>query len=462
MPDTQFDLVIIGGGPGGYVAAIRAAQLGIKTALVERDDLGGICLNWGCIPTKALVKNAEVVDTFNHAKDFGITLGKFSADYGAAIDRSRVVSNRLVKGVEFLMKKNKIEVFKGAATLTARDRVQIKPAGQTLTAKNIIIATGARPRSLPGLDLDGKNVISSREALELREVPNPLVIVGASAIGMEFATIYHPYGADITVLEALPHLLPKEDEEVSIEFEKQMQRKGIKFKTNAKVEKAEKSGKQINLHVTTPQGAEMVPAQKVLVAVGIQPNSDGMGLEALGIALERGAITVNEFMQTNVPGIYAVGDVTMKLALAHVASAQGITAVEHLAQKNARPLDYNAIPRCTYSDPQVASLGLTEAQARELGGEISIGKFPFRANGKALGINSYEGFIKIIADKKYGEILGVHMIGPEVTDLTGEFALAKSMELTPLELAHAIHAHPSLTEVIGEAALDTFGEAIHM
>ncbi|MBI3914932.1 MAG: dihydrolipoyl dehydrogenase [Chloroflexi bacterium] len=464
MPDTQFDLIIIGGGPGGYVAAIRAAQLGMKSALVERDNLGGICLNWGCIPTKTLIKNAEVVDTFNHAKDFGVTVEKFSADYGSAIDRSRVVSNRLVKGVEFLMKKNKIEIFKGDAVLTARDQVQVKQSGQTLTAKNIIIATGARPRSIPGLDLDGKNVISSREALELKDVPNPLVIVGASAIGVEFATIYHPYGADVTILEALPHLLPKEDEEVSVEFEKQMQRKGIQFKTNAKVEKAEKSGtrSEIKLHVTTPQGSEIVAADKVLVAVGIQPNSENLGLEALGIALERGAIAVNEFMQTNVPGIYAIGDVTMKLALAHVASAQGITAVEHLANKIARPLDYNAIPRCTYSDPQVASLGLTEAQARELGGEIAIGKFPFRVNGKALGINNYEGFIKIISDKKYGEILGVHMIGPEVTDLTGEFALAKSMEMTPLELAHAVHAHPSLTEVIGEAALATYGEAIHM
>jgi dihydrolipoamide dehydrogenase len=461
MSDQSYDVLIIGGGPGGYVAGIRAGQLGLKTAVVERDALGGICLSWGCIPTKALLKNAAVVDELLHAKDWGLSFDNFRADYGVAHERSRKVSDQLVKGVEFLMRKNKIEVFKDEAVLKSASQVELK-GGQKLDAKSIIIATGARARSIPGLELDGKNVISYREALELKEVPSPLVIVGASAIGVEFASVFHPYGADITVLEALPHLLPKEDEEVSKEFEKQMQRRGIKFKTNAKVEKAEKSDGQINLYVTTPQGSEVVSAQKVLVAIGVQPNSDNLGLESLGVATNRGAITVNEYCETNVPNVYAIGDVNMLLALAHVASAQGVMVVEKIAGKEARPIDYNAVPRCTYSMPQVASLGLTEAQARAEGHELSIGKFPFRANGKALSLNEPDGFIKIIADQKFGEILGVHMIGPEVTDLTGEFSLAKSMELTPMELAHAIHAHPTLTEVIGEAALATMGEALHI
>jgi dihydrolipoyl dehydrogenase len=462
MADTKYDVVIIGGGPGGYVAAIRASQLGLKVGLVEREWLGGVCLNIGCIPSKALLQNAAVVRTFQNAKDFGITVDHFTADYDAAVTRSRQVSSRLVKGVEFLMKKNKIDVFKDEAVVGPQRQVELKDGGQKLDTKNIIIATGTRPRGIPGLELDGENVVSSREAILARQVPNPIVIVGASAIGVEFGTIYRAYGAEITILEMLPHLLPKEDEEVSIEFEKQTQRAGIKYKTNARVERAERKDGRINLHVTTPQGAEIIPAQKVLVAVGVQPNSDNLGLEALGVKTDRGAILVDDNMQTTSPGIFAIGDVTMKLALAHVASAQGIVAVETIAGREPRPLDLNSVPRCTYSHPQVASLGLTESQAREGGSEISIGKFPFRANGKALGLNDYEGFVKIIADKKYGEILGVHMIGPEVTELTGELSLAKSMELTPLEIAHAVHAHPTLTEVVAEAALATMGQAIHI
>jgi len=462
MAENQFDVLVIGGGPGGYVAAIRAAQLGLRVGLVERDALGGICLNWGCIPTKALLKNASVIDTFNHADVFGIKVEKFTFDFSKAIDRSRVVSNRLVKGVEFLMKKNKIEVIKGDAILTARDTVEVKPTGQKLSAKNIILATGARARSIPGLALDGKSVISSREALELREIPSPLVIVGASAVGMEFATIYHSYGADVTVLEALPHLLPKEDEEVSVEFEKAVKKAGIKFRTGAKVESANASGGKVKLQVSANGATESIQAQKVLVAVGVQPNVENLGLEKLGVAMERGAIKVDEYQKTNVPGIYAIGDVTMQLALAHVASAQGVIAVETIAQKETRPLDLNNVPRCTYATPQVASLGLTEAQAKEQGHEVRIGRFSFRNNGKALGLDESDGFVKLVVDKKYGEILGAHLIGPEVTDLTGELSLAKSMELTPTELAHAVHAHPTLTEVIGEAALDSMGMAIHI
>ena len=462
MAMTEFDLIVIGGGPGGYVAAIRAAQLGQRVALVERDNLGGICVNWGCIPTKALLKNASVVETIKHANDFGIQVEKFSADFGKAIDRSRVVSNRLVKGVEFLMKKNKIEVVKGEATLTARDRVEIKPDGRVLTAKNIIVATGARPLSIPGLPIDGNAVITSREALELRELPSPIVIVGAGPIGMEFAYIYRAYGAEVTVVEMLPHLLPREDAEVSAEIEKAIKKLGINFRVNTKVEGAEKSGDQVRLKVSSDGKTEEIAAQKVLVAISVRPNSENLGLEALGVEMERGAIKVNDQMQTNVPGTYAIGDVTMKLPLAHVASHQGIIAAETIAGKETHPLNLNNVPRCTYCTPQVASLGLTEAQAKEQGYDVRVGRFPFRANGKALGINEYEGFVKLVVDKKYGEILGAHLVGPEVTDLTGELSLAKSAELTPLELAHAVHAHPTLTEVIAEAALDAMGQAIHI
>ena len=461
MADNPFDLIVIGGGPGGYVAAIRAAQLGQRVALVERDNLGGICLNWGCIPSKALLRNAEVVRLVRDAKDFGISIEKFSADYAAAQARSRQVSNRLVKGVEFLMKKNKIEVVKGEAMLTARDRVEVKPDNRALTAQNIILATGARARSIPGLTFDGKSVISSREALELKEVPNPLVVVGASAVGMEFATVFRSYGAEVMVLEMLPHLLPREDADVSTEFEKSVQKAGIKFRVGAKVESAKQSGGKVQLQVSANGATETIDAEKVLVAVGVQPNVENLGLEKLGVELERGAIKVDDHYRTNVPGVYAIGDVTMKLALAHVASAQGVIAVETIAGKEARPLDLNNVPRCTYASPQVASLGLTEAQAKEAGHDIRVGKFQFRANGKALGINEYEGFVKLVVDKNYGEILGAHLIGPEVTDLTGELSLAKSMELTPEELAHAVHAHPTLTEVIAEAALDSMGISIH-
>ena len=461
MSTSEFDLIIIGGGPGGYVAAIRAAQLGLRVVVVERDKLGGICLNWGCIPSKSLLQNASVVETIRHASDFGVQIQSFSLDFSAAIARSRTVVNKLLKGIEFLMKKNKIEVIKGDATLTARDRVEVQPEGRALTAKNIIIATGARARSISGLAIDGRQVISSREALELGEVPNPIVIVGGSAVGMEFATIYRSYGAEVTVIEMLPHLLPKEDEDISFEFEKAVKKAGIKFHVNTKVVQATRLGDKIHLNLSTNGGTETVQAQRVLMAVGIQPNVENLGLERLGVELERGAIKVDDYCRTNVPGIYAIGDVTMKLPLAHVASAQGVVVVETIAGKQPRALNYNNIPRCTYTRPQVASLGLTEAQARETGREICVGKFPFRANGKALGINEYEGFVKLVVDKKRGEILGAHLIGPEVTELTGELSLAKSAELTPMELAHAVHAHPTLTEVIKEAALDSMGQVIH-
>ncbi len=462
MADSQFDLIVIGGGPGGYVAAIRAAQNGMRVALVEREFMGGVCLNIGCIPSKALLKNASVVDTFRHAKDFGIAVEKFTPDYAAAVARSRVVSNRLAKGVEFLMKKNKITVYMDEGVLTARDTVELKKGGDKLTARNIIVATGARPVSIPGLQIDGQDVISSREAILAKELPSPIVVVGAGPIGMEFAYIYRSYGADVTVIEMLPHLLPREDAEVSVELEKAMQKYGVKFRLNTKVEGAEKLPGKVRLKVSSEGKSEEIDAQKVLVAVSVRPNSENLGLEALGVKTTRGAIDVDDAMRTNVPGIYAIGDVTMKLALAHVAQHQGILAADAMAGKETRPLDLNNVPRCTYCEPQVASLGLTEAQVKESGREYRIGKFPFRANGKALGINQYEGFVKLVVDAKYGEILGVHMIGPEVTDLTGELSLAKSMELTPVEIAHAVHAHPTLTEAVAEAALDALGQVIHI
>lgn len=461
MANLDFDLVVIGGGPGGYVAAIRGAQLGMRVALVERDQLGGVCLNWGCIPSKALLRNAEVVRLVRQAKDFGITIDHFSADYAAAQARSRRVSDRLVKGVAFLMKKNKVEIIKGEAMLMAADRVVVKPEGREVTAANIIIATGARPRSIPGLTMNGSTVISSREALELRELPASIAIVGASAVGMEFATVFRSYGVEVTVIELLPHLLPREDEEVSLEFEKAMKKAGIAFHINTQVVEATRGEDRVQLQLTKEGTGQTLEAAKVLVAVGVQANVEGLGLESLGIALERGAIKVDELCRTNVPGVFAIGDVTMKLALAHVASAQGVLVAELIAKKESRPLDLNRIPRCTYSAPQVASLGLTEAQARATGREIRVGRFPFRANGKALGLNDSDGFVKLIVDAKLGEILGAHLIGPEVTELTGELSLAKAMELTPLELAYAVHAHPTLTETLGEMALDAMGAAIN-
>jgi dihydrolipoamide dehydrogenase len=459
----QYDMIVLGGGPGGYVAAIRAAQIGMKTAIIEREELGGVCLNWGCIPSKSLLANAQVARYLTDSKTWGINInGSYTLDYAVAQERSRVVSARLVRGVGFLMKKHKVDVFKDTGTLTPNKQVELKGNGQKLAGKNIIIATGARARTIPGLELDGVSVITSREALELKTVPSPIVIVGASAIGCEFATVYRSYGADVTILEGLPHILPKEDEKVSQLVEKSFQKQGIKFKTGAMVERAEKKDGKVNMQVKTAQGSDVVTADKVLVAIGVSPNSENIGLEALGIKTTRGAIDVNDYCQTNVPNVYAVGDINMKLALAHVGFAQGVLAVEHAAGREVRPINYDSVPRCTYSHPQVASFGKTEAQIKEAGIEYTVGEFPFIANGKALGLNDYEGWVRIYADKKFGEILGVHMVGPEVTDLTGEISLAIANEMTPLEIAHAIHAHPTLTEVVGEAALATMGEALHI
>jgi dihydrolipoamide dehydrogenase len=481
MADTlSYDVVVVGGGPGGYVAAIRAAQLGKKTALVEREFLGGVCLNIGCIPTKSLLRNAELANILmGESKDFGFSFENLKLDYAVAQKRSRQVSDRLVKGVGFLMRKNKIDVYQGTGTLKSATQIEVKatsdaPAvnGQkydgVIEAKNIILATGHHPRALPGMEPDGKSIITYREALFLTTAPKSIVVVGAGAIGMEFAYVFRSYGADVTVIEMLPHVLPLEDDETAAEVAKAFKKQGIKMLVNTRTEAVEKTDAGVRVRVKD-QGTsteQTIDADMVLVAVGIAPNSQGIGLEAAGVTTDkRGFITVDEYLRTNVPSIYAIGDVTGKLQLAHVASAQGIVAAEHIAGHETRPLrdaDYAFMPRCTYCKPQVASMGYTEAQAREKGYEVKVGKFPFVANGKALGLNEKEGFVKIIADAKYGEILGAHMVGPEVTELLPELVLARTWELTTEEIARTVHAHPTLTETLMEAAHAVGGQAIHI
>jgi dihydrolipoamide dehydrogenase len=470
---TAFDLIVIGGGPGGYVAAIRAAQLGQKVAVVEREALGGVCLNWGCIPTKALLRNAEVINLLGQGGDFGFKIGDLTVDYAPAQKRSRQVSDRLVKGVGFLFRKNNITHVAGTGELVGPKQVKVMPSGQLLEAKSIIIATGARARSLPGMKIDGQRIITSREALELTVVPKRLVVVGAGAIGMEFAYLFRSYGADVTVIEMLPHVLPLEDDETAAEVAKAFKRRGIVALVNTRTEAvdvadagASDAGVTVRVKDQGTGQEQAIPADVVLVAIGVAPNSEGIGLETAGVATDkRGFIVVDEYLRTNVPGIYAIGDVTGKLLLAHVASAQGIVAAEHIAGHETRPIreaDYAFMPRATYCHPQVASIGYTEAQAKEKGYEVKIGKFPFIANGKALGLNERDGFVKIIADARYGEILGAHLVGPEVTELLPELALAHTWELTTEEIARTVHAHPTLSEALMEAAHAVEGQAIHI
>ncbi len=470
MAETMsYDVIVIGGGPGGYVAAIRAAQLGQQVAVVERENLGGICLNWGCIPTKSLLRNAELASILTgEAREFGFSFENLKLDYAVAQKRSRQVSDRLVRGIGFLFKKNGVTHIQGSATLVGPKKVKVEPSGQTLEGKALIIATGARPRSLPGITIDGQRIITSREALELTQVPRRLVVVGAGAIGMEFAYVFRAYGADVTVIEMLPHVLPLEDDEIAAEVAKAFKKQGIKTLVNTRTEGVDLVADGVTVRVKDQaSGAEQaIAADVVLVAIGVAPNSGGIGLDAAGVQTDkRGFIPINETMQTNVPGVYAIGDVTGKLLLAHVASAQGIVAAEHLAGHETRPIkdaDYAFMPRCTYCKPQVASLGYTETQAKEKGYEIKIGKFPFVASGKALGLNEKDGFVKIIADARYGEILGAHLVGPEVTELLPELVLAHTWELTTEEIARTVHAHPTLSEVLMEAAHGVNGQAIHI
>jgi dihydrolipoamide dehydrogenase len=459
---SPYDVVVIGGGPGGYVAAIRARQLGLAVALVEKEHLGGVCLNWGCIPTKALLRNADVVNLLNEGQTFGFSFENLNLDYGVAQRRSRQVSRRLTKGVSFLMKKNDIAVFEGTATLRQANEVEVQPSGEVLETRNLIIGTGARPSSLPGLEIDGQRLLTYRQALELKSVPASMAIIGAGAIGMEFAYLFNSYGAEVTVFEMLPNVLPLEDEEIGREVEKQFKKAGIGVHTNTRVQNIELDPAGATVHFAGQDETRSIKVEQVLIAVGVAPNSEDLGLEDLGVVTEKGAIRIDDRMQTNVGGIYAIGDVTGKLALAHVASAQGLVAAEAIAGQVTRPLDYAKLPRCTYCHPEVASVGLTEKEARERGYELEIGRFNLQANGKALGINDYAGFAKVIAEAKYGEVLGVHLVGPQVTELIAGPTGMIGLETTVEELARTVHPHPTLSEAIMEAAHAASGQAIHM
>jgi dihydrolipoamide dehydrogenase len=466
MTET-YDVVVIGAGPAGYVAAIRAAQLGQKTAIVDKQWLGGVCLNVGCIPSKSLLRNAEIAHILRErGKDFGFSFDNLELDYSAAFKRSRQNSDRLTKGVGFLMKKNKIDVHMGTAHLTKPNLVTVTDAdgaAKELSAKNIIVATGASAM-VPGVwEVDGERVVTYLEAIMQDKLPKSVVIIGAGAIGVEFATIWHSYGVDVTIVEMLPHLVPLEDEEVSKELEKNFKKRGINFLVGHKVEGIETLKTKVKVTVSAEGESQVLDAEQALVAIGFRPNSKGLGLEELGVNIsERGFIEIDERMATNVPGIWAIGDVTGKLMLAHVGSAMGIVCAENIAGAETITLDYEMMPRATYCQPQVASFGLTEAQAVERGYDVKIGRFPFQPNGKALGLGDYAGFIKIVVDGKYGEILGAHLIGPEVTELLPELTLAHMMELTPNEIARNVHAHPTLSEVIMEAAHGAEGSPIHI
>ena len=463
--DSEYDVAVIGGGPGGYVAGIRAGQLGLKACVIEREALGGVCLNWGCIPSKALLKNAEIVSYVRRADQFGLRFDNFEADYGVAVSRSRQVVDRMTRGVGYLLRKNGVAHIAGTARIAAPTAIEVTaPDGQSsrIRAGNIVIATGARPRSIPPLPVDGKRIVTSREAIVADDVPGSVAIVGGGAIGVEFAYVYRMYGAEVTIIELLPHLVPNEDAEISQQLERAFGRDGIRIRTGAGVTAASADADGVTLTLEKDGMAETARFDRVLVAIGVQPNTENLGLESVGVATERGYISIDDRMATNVPGIYAVGDVTGKLALAHVASAQGITAVEAIAGEETQPLDYALMPRATYCHPQVASMGLTEAQAREQGYEVKIGRFNVQASGKAVAMGETDGLVKLVIDAKYGEILGGHLCGPEVTELLGELSMTKLLEGTTLELGWAVHAHPTIAEMVHEAALDAEGRVVHM
>ena len=460
--EASYDLVVIGSGPGGYVAAIRAGQLGLKAAVVEREALGGTCLNWGCIPTKALLKNAEIVSYVRRSEEFGLKFEGFHADYEVAMARSRRVVDRNTRGVRFLLRKNNVEHIEGTGRLAGPNRVAVEPQGAVIEAKNIIIATGSRPRAIPTLPVDGKRIISSRESIVLTDLPQSMVIVGGGAIGVEFAYIYAMYGVDVTIVELLPRLVPNEDEDISVQLERSFKSLGMNILTGVAVTGVRTSPEGVTVSVEQDGATQSIQAGMVLVAVGVQPNVEELGLEAAGVAVDRAGIAVDEFLSTTVPGVYAIGDVTGKMPLAHVASAQAVTAVEHIMGMEPQPMDYVNMPRTTYCNPQIASFGLTEAQAREQGYEVSVGTFNALANGKALAMGETEGMVKLVVDSRYGELLGGHMIGPEVTELLGELSMTKMLEGTTLELGWTVHPHPSLSEMLKEAALSAQGRAVHM
>jgi len=464
---SAYDVVVIGAGPGGYVAAIRASQLGLKTAIVDKQWLGGVCLNVGCIPSKALLKNAEVAHTLRErGKDFGFSFENLQLDYSAAVKRSRQVSDRLTKGVGFLMKKNNIDVYMGAAKLISTTALTVTDRDgkvQELQAKNIIVATGATSASIPGVVVDGEKIVSYHEAILQEKRPESVVIIGAGAIGMEFATVWSGYGSQVTIVEMLPRVLPLEDEEVSTELAKAFKKRGVQILTGHKVQSVQATETGVKVVVSADGQETALEADQALMAIGFKPNSLNLGLEEVGVELtERKFIKINEKMQTSVPYIYAIGDVTGQLLLAHVASAMGIVAAEVIAGVETVTLDYRMMPRATYCQPQVASFGYTEAQAKEAGFELKIGRFPFMPNGKALGLGEASGFVKILTDAKTGEILGAHLIGPDVSELLPELTLAQRMELTTAEIARNVHAHPTLSEAIMEAAEGAEGHAIHI
>ncbi|QIE58540.1 dihydrolipoyl dehydrogenase [Rasiella rasia] len=457
---SKYDIIVLGSGPGGYVAAIRASQLGFKTAIIEKESLGGVCLNWGCIPTKALLKSAQVFNYLQHAEDYGLTVSGADKNFGKVVERSRGVADGMSKGVQFLMKKNKIDVINGFGKLKAGKKIDVE--GTEYSADHIIIATGARSRELPNLPQDGKKVIGYREAMSLEKQPKSMIVVGSGAIGVEFAHFYNAMGTDVTIVEYLPTLVPVEDEDVSKQFERSFKKAGVKVMTNASVEKVDTSGKTVKATVKTKKGEEVIEADVVLSAVGIVSNIENIGLEDVGIVTDKGKIMVNDWYQTNIPGYYAIGDVVPGQALAHVASAEGITCVEKIAGMHVEAIDYGNIPGCTYATPEIASVGMTEKQAKEAGYELKVGKFPFSASGKASAAGTKDGFVKVIFDAKYGEWLGCHMIGAGVTDMIAEAVLGRKLETTGHEVLKTIHPHPTMSEAVMEAVADAYGEVIHL
>ncbi|MVZ64982.1 dihydrolipoyl dehydrogenase [Sphingobacterium sp. DK4209] len=461
----NYDIIVIGSGPGGYVAAIRASQLGFKTAIIEREALGGICLNWGCIPTKALLKSAQVFEYLNHAEEYGIKVNGGEADFGAIVKRSRGVADGMSKGIQFLMKKNKIDVIMGTAKIKKDSKIEVKAAdGSTkeYTAKHTILATGARSRELPNLPQDGTKIIGYRQAMNLPKQPKSIVVVGSGAIGVEFAYFYNAIGTKVTIVEFMDRIVPVEDEEISKQLEKSLKKAGIDILTKSEVTSVDTKGELSKVHIKTAKGEEVIEAEVVLSAVGISPNIENLGLEEVGVKTDKGRVLVDDFYKTNIEGVYAIGDIVKGQALAHVASAEGITCVEKIKGLHVDPIDYNNIPGCTYCSPEIASVGFTEKAAKEAGYEVKIGKFPFSASGKASAAGAKDGFVKVIFDAKYGEFLGAHLIGANVTEMIAEVVVARKLETTGHEVLKAVHPHPTMSEAIMEAVADAYGEVIHL
>ncbi|MBA39437.1 MAG: dihydrolipoyl dehydrogenase [Dehalococcoidia bacterium] len=459
---ADFDVVVLGAGPGGYVAAIRAAQLGLKTAIIEKDSVGGVCLNWGCIPSKSLLRNAEVLNLVNNAEEFGITFENLTYDFSKAISRSREVVDKLTSGVRYLLNKNQVQLIEGTGKLIGPHEIETMEDNRKFTSENIIIATGARQRDIDSMPIDHHVVINSRDALSMSEIPDDITIIGGGATGVEFAHIYRSYGAKVTIVEMMDRIIPNEDSEISDSLKKSFAEREIDIKVGVAVKSIQASNGTALVTLVENEEEHLITSDKVLVAVGVQANTDGIGLEKAGITTNKGFISIGENMETNVSGVYAIGDVTGKMLLAHVASAQAVTAVEYIAGLNPAPLDYQLMPRAIYCEPQVASFGMTEAQAKDHGIETQIGRFPFSASGKAIALGHTEGIVKLVIDPEIGEILGAHMIGPEVTELLAELSMTKLLEGTTTELGWLVHPHPTISETLKEAALDSTGEAIHI